>query len=121
MSLDKISDQDWFSQNPNRMYRLRDRERSDPRVCGFWPFGKVSNYVIVRRNWGGRISVLNMPMSFDSKPKSEKLLISQYDSVLCEYFNRLNPRPSVNQKARNSIWIEIAEVIRVFKLSRGKK
>ena len=121
MTLQKLSDHDWFAANHERVYRLRDREKSDPKKHRFWPFAQVSRYVIVRRNWVGGFCTFTLPVSFDSMNKSKQLLFSNSDALLCSYINVHVNATKASYRRVDLMRIALVRIIDAIKFSRGKK
>lgn len=121
MSPHNMSDKEWFDLNPDRMFRLRELEKSDPHDFSQRLFRKISKFVVVRRSWGGGFCVTLLPASFDLKADSEQLLISKYDSVLCGYINLHGVGKKGNQTGLNSMLAVLIQITNVIKKFRGCK
>lgn len=86
-----IPDKDWFIKNPDRMYRIRGRIKSDPRSGGVWFLQAQSEYVVVKRPRGGDFSITPAPSELDSQTTPDRLAGWDYDSVLSAYVTGLGP------------------------------
>lgn len=92
------SDKDWFFSNPDRMYRVRERIKSDPRSRGIWFLRAQSEYVVVKRPWGVDRLITPAPSELDSHATLDRVAAWDYDSVLSAYVTGLNPSISARRK-----------------------
>ncbi len=95
-----IPDKDWFAQNPDRMYRIRGRIKSDPRSSGIWSLRAESEYVVVKRPWGGDFSITPAPSELGSQTTPDQVSTWDYDSVLSAYVTGLGPSIIARRKLR---------------------
>lgn len=93
-----IPDKDWFTKNLDRMYRVRVRIKYDPRSSGVWFLRAQSEYVVVKRLWGGDFSITPAPPELDSHTTPDQVAAWDYDSVLSAYVTGLTPSVSVRRK-----------------------
>ena len=95
-----IPDKDWFAKNPDRMYRIRGRIKSDPRSGGVWFLRVQSDYVVVKRPRNGDFSITPAPSELDSQTTPDQVATWDYDSVLSAYVTGLGPSIIARRKMR---------------------
>ena len=98
MNPNQTPDRDWFETNADRMYRLRQRDLSDPKSRGTLSFQIFSRYVIVKRKWGGGFQVIPAPAQIDLIDDPAQLAHWNYDSVLSACVTGPSSSVTLNRK-----------------------